>query len=328
MTLNGKFDFFLSYSHDSLVTVQKLVEKLRKSTNNTVRIWIDYEQLNRHDNLQSQIKNAIRNSKCALCFISTDYLNSVMGELQLEASKEIPRVILMLEKFDQPSDEIKGLLNNEFCLDFTDNSGNDLWSGKNFEQLQELMFPFIVQFADEKSANKAYNKSDIFQLSSQIHQTIATYNRPIELQNDSFTPAGKNESTIKKKPNNKSPPNAYLIATKFFNASIKSDPLNANSYNNKGTLAYTNSRFLEALCAYNRAIDLEPKYSKAYNNKGAIFYSLNRLNEAVKCFDIALGIDPRNKAASVNKQLTIEKSLKPEEKPRPKPIPTAVNKNK
>lgn len=326
MTLNGNFDFFLSYSHDSLVSVQKLVEKLRKSTNNTIRIWIDYEQLNKHENLQSQIKKAIKNSKCALCFISTYYLNSEMGEFQLETSKEIPRVILMLEKFDKPSDEIESLLNNEFCLDFTDNSGNDFWSGKNFEQLQELMFPFIVQFADDKSANKAYNKSDIFQLSSQIHQTIATYNRPIELQNESFTSASKNERTIKNKTNNKSPLNDYLIATKFFNASIKSDPLNANSYNNKGTLAYSNGRFLAALCAYNRAIALEPMYSKAYNNKGATFYSLNRLNEAVRCFDIALEIDPRNSAASVNKQLTIDKSLKPEEKP--KPVPTAINKNK
>ncbi len=327
MIRNTKFDFFFSYNHDSLSMIQKLTEILKKSTNNTIRIWTDYEQLNRHDNLQLQINNGIIHSKCALCFVTSKYLDSEMGLFQLNASKEIPRIILLLDKFEL-SKENKTLLDNEFCLDFYENNNNELWSDKNFEYLKELMLPFVMQFYNAKLNNKASSRENIFRLTSYIHQTISTYNRSIEIKKEA-SDINKNNTTIKNKSSTK-PIIDFDTAHKFFNESIKLEPLSANTYNNKGTLSYSYNKFLEALHFYNKATELDPMYSKAYNNKGATFYSLNKLNEAIRCFDKALEIDPSYIEASENKKLTIEKSLKPEETPKTeeKTIANVMNKKK
>ena len=82
--------------------------------------------------------------------------------------------------------------------------------------------------------------------------------------------------------------------------SIKLDPDNSWSYNNRGSALGQLGRYDEALRNYDKAIELDPKNTLAHNNRGGALCDLERYDEALKAYDEALEIDPEYISALKN----------------------------
>jgi len=114
-----------------------------------------------------------------------------------------------------------------------------------------------------------------------------------------------------------------LLAIDYLSNAIKSEPENANSYNNRGVLfnqinksesaiidfnkainlgnnkAYTNrgiaysklGKFKMALLDFNKALSLNKSY-EAYYNRGLVFFEMKKYNESIEDFNNAIKIFP------------------------------------
>ena len=69
----------------------------------------------------------------------------------------------------------------------------------------------------------------------------------------------------------------------------------------KGTDAFQNFRFSEAISYYDKVLEINPNHEDALSNKGAVLFQLGKLEEAIPYFDKVLEINPNHIGALNNK---------------------------
>ncbi|MFH2047728.1 MAG: tetratricopeptide repeat protein [Pseudomonadota bacterium] len=90
-------------------------------------------------------------------------------------------------------------------------------------------------------------------------------------------------------------------AIKYLNESIRLDPKNSISYNNRGVAFYNIGNRQLALEDFSQAILLYKNYADAYNNRGVIFFELRQYNKAIKDFNQAIMNNPQRVDSFLNR---------------------------
>lgn len=91
------------------------------------------------------------------------------------------------------------------------------------------------------------------------------------------------------------------LAVYYYNISIKTDSLIAQSYNNRGMYYFQKNDFLNAISDFEKAINLDEYYADALNNRGWVLTKQNKLSEALNDFNKALKINPEYALAYNNR---------------------------
>ncbi len=91
------------------------------------------------------------------------------------------------------------------------------------------------------------------------------------------------------------------LALYFYNISINTDSLIAQSYNNRGMFYFQKNNFLNALSDFEKAISIDEYYADALNNRGWVLTKQNKFSEALKDFNEALKINPEYALAYNNR---------------------------
>lgn len=78
-------------------------------------------------------------------------------------------------------------------------------------------------------------------------------------------------------------------------------------------LKYKMDKYQEAVAIYDDSLKTNPQDTISWNNKGAALISINEYQEAIECFDKALKIHPKDAAALHNKGVSLEKLGKHQE---------------
>lgn len=76
------------------------------------------------------------------------------------------------------------------------------------------------------------------------------------------------------------------------NEAIRKNPLDAQSYNNRGIEYYKKGDSDRAIADFTKAAEVDPKFVVAYENRGRTFVALGRREEAIADFQRALSINP------------------------------------
>jgi tetratricopeptide (TPR) repeat protein len=85
----------------------------------------------------------------------------------------------------------------------------------------------------------------------------------------------------------------YERAVSMYKEAIKSDPSDAQTYNNLGATFHSLGRLNEALDAYDQAATLYPQEATIHKNRGDVLCGLGRKEEAENAYDQAIKIDPQ-----------------------------------
>jgi len=81
----------------------------------------------------------------------------------------------------------------------------------------------------------------------------------------------------------------------------------------KGTEAFQNFRFSEAISYYDKILEINPKHEDALSNKGAVLFQLGKHDEAISYLDKVLEINPNHIGALNNKGAVLVELGKAEE---------------
>lgn len=90
-------------------------------------------------------------------------------------------------------------------------------------------------------------------------------------------------------------------ALEYLDHSIRIDPNNPTSRNNRGVAYYDLGLLQRALEDYNQAIQLNPAYAAAYNNRGTTWFRLREYRKALADFDQVVRLQPERVEAYLNR---------------------------
>jgi YVTN family beta-propeller protein len=97
----------------------------------------------------------------------------------------------------------------------------------------------------------------------------------------------------------------YNESIKYYEASIKLEPNNIDSWYNKGLALSNLGQYEEAIKCYDRVIEINPDYIPVWNIKGNALNYLGKFHESIKAYDQVLEEDPRNIIAFYDKGLAL-----------------------
>ena len=89
----------------------------------------------------------------------------------------------------------------------------------------------------------------------------------------------------------------YEEAIKHYDKAIRSDPQDADAYNNRGNAKFALGLHRDAIADCDRAIRLNPQYAAAYYNRGAAKRELGKHDAAITDHNEAIRINPQFAAA-------------------------------
>lgn len=96
------------------------------------------------------------------------------------------------------------------------------------------------------------------------------------------------------------------LALRSFNESIRLNPVNADSYNNRGNIYARTGRYGQALSNYNKAIEFDGKNAKAHNNRGSIYRIKGMYDKALAEYDRAIELDENYASAYYNRSMLLK----------------------
>ena len=92
----------------------------------------------------------------------------------------------------------------------------------------------------------------------------------------------------------------YNDATEACRQAVRIDPKNASAWYNLGIACYGLNRYDDAIEAYRQAIKMDPKLAAAWDDLGNAYDELNRHTEAIEAYRQAIKIDPKDALAWFN----------------------------
>lgn len=105
-----KFDAFISYNHRSEFVINKIVKKLEDEFK--YNLWVDKKKIFASNGMQMQIEDGLRNSEIIICFISTEFCNSVNCNYEMACAVRLKmkRIYVLLENVNTDSLRNRGVL--------------------------------------------------------------------------------------------------------------------------------------------------------------------------------------------------------------------------
>ena len=97
----------------------------------------------------------------------------------------------------------------------------------------------------------------------------------------------------------------YNETITYYDASIKLESHNIDSWYNKGLALSNLGNYDEAIKCYDKAIEIDPDYVPVWNSKGNALNHLGKFHESIKAYNQVLEEDPQNIIALYNKGLTL-----------------------
>jgi YVTN family beta-propeller protein len=91
----------------------------------------------------------------------------------------------------------------------------------------------------------------------------------------------------------------------YYDASIKLEPNNIESWYNKGLALSNLGQYESAIRCYDKVIEIDPDYVPVWNIKGNALKHLGKFHESIKAYNQILEEDPQNIIALYNKGLTL-----------------------
>ena len=85
----------------------------------------------------------------------------------------------------------------------------------------------------------------------------------------------------------------HEAAIEYYSKSIKLDPRQPATYNNRGIVYERTGDFDLGIQDYNKALALNPQYSPAYHNRGIVYYRKGDYDRAFRDYDRAIDLDPK-----------------------------------
>ena len=165
-----EFDLFFSYNHEaSADKATELFAHLKTHYNNSIKIWLDRNELNANDTLAAQLMRGLTNSKCVVCFISKQYSFSknCLRELSYATNSSFS-IILMFDHYNQISHEAQFLIANLARINFYRNQETtNMWSGESYDLLIRSIDKHISPQINPKPIYKSHatiilnKKSDV-----------------------------------------------------------------------------------------------------------------------------------------------------------------------
>jgi tetratricopeptide (TPR) repeat protein len=99
----------------------------------------------------------------------------------------------------------------------------------------------------------------------------------------------------------------YNDATEACCQAVRIDPKNASAWYNLGIACYGLNRYDDAIEAYRQAIKIDPKDAAAWDDLGNAYDELNRYDDAIEAYRQAIRIDPKDALAWYNLGTTCHK---------------------
>lgn len=97
VTIEEKFDIYISYDYNSKTQIRQLYDKLTALYE--FKIWLDEVEIDLDRNLNKQLMNGIRESKLFMCCLTNDYTfsDTSVDEITLAEELKKPFLVLLLE---------------------------------------------------------------------------------------------------------------------------------------------------------------------------------------------------------------------------------------
>ncbi|NER99966.1 MAG: serine protease, partial [Symploca sp. SIO1B1] len=191
-----------------------------------------------------------------------------------------------------------------------------------------------VGATDLLTAEDYFNQGNDFSAQGRYQETLAAYNKAIDLQPDkdeawfgrgfALYKLGKYQDAItsydkaiEMKPDYALPwvfrgitlrkLGKYQEALASYDQAIEIIPDNAAAWALRSTALNRLGKYQEALASYDKAIKIEPNYADAWYGRGIVLETLKRYNEALESYEKAIQFDSNNQKTINNRKRVLEK---------------------
>jgi tetratricopeptide (TPR) repeat protein len=145
-----------------------------------------------------------------------------------------------------------------------------------------------TQLAPPQGAAEAYFRLGwLYQNQGDIQQTLANYNKAIELDPKNSL-AYNNRGLVYDKQGD------YQQAISDYSQAIELAPTNFAAFTNRGVVYYRQGNYQQAIADYNQALELNPQNATAYYNRGLTYAAQDNLQQAITDYTKALELTPQD----------------------------------
>ena len=307
---------FISYAHEDLETVKKIIHGLKERQ---INVWFDRQNLG-PGRWKDQIIKAITRSRYFVICVSHSALRKTGDERPGFQDKELQSAYSIAESQSDHSFTIIPIrLENCRRGDFRLSSFHQFDLFNDFEDgLDRLAvhlggFPLSDDSIDNQVSDdnrmivSLFGKVAAANIANELEKALSLINAILSLEKEKyFNKTMKSlayyfKGSILRAMGN--PEKALNLLDK----SLSLDDRNTFAWNNKGVSLSELGRHKEALMAFEKALKINDKEPIDWIGKGSALGGMNRHEEALKSFESALVIDPTNSLALYNKGYALQK---------------------